>query len=80
MKPSLPREPPSNRRSEAIRAAAADPLDWNRFARIATRHHVVGLAHDGLAKAGIAVPAQIAEELRLPLWLWRQSTRRGHFS
>jgi hypothetical protein len=55
--------PPSDRRTQAIRAAAAGPLDWNRFVRIVMRHRVVGLAHDGLTKAGIAVPAQIAEDL-----------------
>src|SRR4051794_39696558 len=55
--------PPSSRRTDAIRAAAAGPLDWNRFVRIVMRHRVVGLAHDGLATAAIVVPAQIAEDL-----------------
>ena len=35
--------PPSDRRTEAIRAAAAEPLDWPRFLRVARRHQVIGL-------------------------------------
>jgi hypothetical protein len=55
--------PPSDRRTENIRAAAAAPLDWSRFVRIVMRHRVVGLVHDGLTKAGVPVPTQIAEDL-----------------
>jgi hypothetical protein len=55
--------PPSDRRSEAIHDAAAGPLDWDRFLRVAKRHCVVGLVHDGLKRAGVAVPSQIAEKI-----------------
>ena len=43
--------PPSDRRTEAIKAAATRPLDWTRFLRVARRHGVVGLVRDGLATA-----------------------------
>ena len=55
--------PPSDQRSKVIRAAAAAPLDWNRFLRVVARHRVVGLAHDGLSRARPNVPAPIAREL-----------------
>src|SRR5437660_650992 len=49
--------PPSDHRTGAIRAAAAEPLDWSLFERIVTRHRVVGLAYQGLRTAGVQVPA-----------------------
>ena len=55
--------PPSDRRTEAIRAAAAGPLDWDRFLRVATRQRVVGLAHDGLRRARPDVPPSIASDI-----------------
>jgi hypothetical protein len=55
--------PPSDCRNEAIRAAAASPLDWPRFLRVARRHGVVGLAHDGLRRARVEQPPQIAEAI-----------------
>ena len=55
--------PPSDRRTEAIRAAAAGPLDWPRFLRVARRHQVVGLVHDGLTRARPDVPPEIAREI-----------------
>src|SRR5436309_7042786 len=55
--------PPSDRRTEAIRAAAAGPLDWDRFLRVATRQRVVGLAHDGLRRARPDVPPRIASDI-----------------
>ena len=55
--------PPSDRRTEAIRAAAAGPLDWPRFLRVARRHRVVGLVHDGLTRAQPDVPPEIAREI-----------------
>ena len=73
MAPSLSREfllaaactiwPPSDRRTEAIREAAADPLDWDRFLRVVVRHRIVGLVHDGLTRAQPAVPPAIAQEI-----------------
>jgi hypothetical protein len=55
--------PSSNRRIEAIHAAAREVLDWRRFLRVALRHRVVGLVHDGLTRAEPGVPAQIAQDI-----------------
>lgn len=55
--------PPSDRRIQAIRAAAAAPLDWPRFVRVAKRHQVVGLVHDGLTRVRPTVPPQIVGEI-----------------
>jgi hypothetical protein len=55
--------PPSDRRIEAIRAAATEVLDWARFLRVALRHQVVGLVHDGLTRAQPGVPVEIAREI-----------------
>jgi Uncharacterised nucleotidyltransferase len=55
--------PPSDCRTEAIRAAAAGPLDWSRFLRLANRHQVVGPIHDGLSRAQLDVPPQTAREI-----------------
>jgi hypothetical protein len=54
--------PPSDRRTDAIRTAAAGPLDWSRFLRVANRHQVVGLVHDGLTRARTDMPPEIAQE------------------
>ena len=51
--------PPSDRRNQAIHAAASGPLDWSRFVRVATRHRVIGLVHDGLTRARPDVPPEI---------------------
>jgi hypothetical protein len=55
--------PPSDHRTEAIRTAAAGPLDWPRFLRVVERHRVVGLVHDGLTSAKPKVPPEIAREI-----------------
>src|ERR1700733_10013092 len=55
--------PPSHRRKNAIRDAAAGSIDWALFLRIVRRHDVVGLVHDGLGRAQIAVPPDIARSL-----------------
>jgi Uncharacterised nucleotidyltransferase len=55
--------PPSEGRIDAIRAAASEVLDWPRFLRVARRHRVVGLVHDGLTRAQPGVPAEIAREI-----------------
>jgi hypothetical protein len=57
--------PPSNNRIEAIRNAANGPLDWDRFLHLAMRHDVMGLVHDGLRRAQIAVPSRIAQAIRI---------------
>jgi Uncharacterised nucleotidyltransferase len=55
--------PPSDRRTEAIHAAASEPLDWARFLRVATRHQVIGLIREGLTQAQLDVPPEIADEI-----------------
>ena len=55
--------PPSERRTKAIDAAAAGPLDWSRFVRVATRQRVIGLVHDGLTRVRPDVPPEIVREI-----------------
>ena len=55
--------PPSDRRIEAIRVAATGGLDWPRFLRVALRHRVVGLVHDGLTRARLDLPPAIAQKI-----------------
>jgi hypothetical protein len=54
--------PPSDRRMRTIRAAAAGPLDWPRFLRVAKRHQVIGLVHNGLRQVQAGVPPEIIRE------------------
>lgn len=54
------RWPPSETRTEAIRKASSKPLDWSRVLRVAKRHQVIGLVHDGLTRARKEVPTDIA--------------------
>jgi hypothetical protein len=54
--------PPSNCRAETIRAAVAGPLNWQRFLRVARRHQVVGLVHDGLTRMRPDVPPEVVRE------------------
>jgi Uncharacterised nucleotidyltransferase len=51
--------PPSDRRTDAIRTAAAKPLDWHRFLRVARRHQVIGLVHEGLRPVRPSMPPEI---------------------
>jgi len=57
--------PPSDRRTEAISAAIAGPFDWSRFLRVAARHRVIGLVHDGLTRreTGRQATALVRENL-----------------
>jgi Uncharacterised nucleotidyltransferase len=55
--------PPSDRRTDAIRTAAAKPLDWPRFLRVARRHQVIGLVHEGLRLVRPDVPPEIVREI-----------------
>jgi hypothetical protein len=56
--------PPSDRRTEAISAAAAaGPLDWSRFVRVAARQRVIGLVHEGLTRAQPDVPSKVVSEI-----------------
>jgi hypothetical protein len=75
--------PNSEKRSTAIAQAAAATIDWGRFARIVRRHRIVGLAQDGLKRAGQSVPAETAqflatataEQLRLNLLFAAETVR-----
>jgi hypothetical protein len=75
--------PPSDHRTEAIRATAARPLDWSRFLRVANRHQVVALTHDGLMRAlpdvrpdiTREIGAQVATLVRKNLEMARESLR-----
>ena len=55
--------PPSDRRTDVIRTAAAGPFDWPRFLRVARRHQVIGLVHEGLTHARPDVPREIVGEI-----------------
>src|SRR5262249_31585683 len=55
--------PRSDRRTEAIRTAMSNPLDWTRFLRVAKRHQVIGLVHDGLTQVRPDVPSEIVREI-----------------
>jgi hypothetical protein len=55
--------PPSDRRTEAIRAAVTGNIDWARFIRVAMRHWVVGLVHHGLTGARPDLPPAVAQEI-----------------
>lgn len=55
--------PPSDRRTQAIRAAASGSLDWPQFLRVVQRHRVFGLAHQGLTEARLAIPPEIRREI-----------------
>src|SRR5262245_292577 len=57
--------PPSDYRTDKIRAAATKPLDWVRFLRVIRRHGVLGLAHDGLVRARPEVPSEIVQEIAM---------------
>lgn len=46
-----------------MRAAAAGPVDWPFLLRVARRHRVEGLVHDGLARAGTSQTPDVAETL-----------------
>ena len=47
-------------RDAAVREAAGGALDWPRVERVARRHRVFALVHDGLVDAGVAVPEATA--------------------
>ncbi|MEA3038969.1 MAG: hypothetical protein QOE79_1482 [Sphingomonadales bacterium] len=57
------RWPPSAARDAAVRAAAAEPIDWTLFPKVVARHRVEGLVHDALKAAEIPVPAEVATAL-----------------
>lgn len=54
--------PPSPQRDTAIADAAT--VDWARFLKVVNRHRVSGLVWNGLTRAGIEIPPDIAEILK----------------
>jgi Uncharacterised nucleotidyltransferase len=62
------RWPPSETRSNCIRATAKAPVDWERFLGIVERHRIWGLARQGLTQAGVALPAEIDRALNAKTW------------
>lgn len=57
------RWPPSSQRDAAIADAATAPMDWIRFLRVVKRHRVPGLVWNGLTRARIEIPPDIADML-----------------
>ncbi|MEO8813131.1 MAG: nucleotidyltransferase family protein [Caulobacteraceae bacterium] len=55
--------PPSEAAASAVRERTSG-IDWTAFARLLARHRIEGLAWDALARAGVAVPEPIANDLR----------------
>ena len=56
--------PLSEPRLAAIRTAADGSLDWPGVLRLAKRHRVEGLVHHALTEAGLAMPQEIAADLK----------------
>ena len=55
--------PPSDCRTETIRAAAAKALDWTLFLRVVERHGVWGFVHEGLNRVKPNIPPEIMREI-----------------
>jgi hypothetical protein len=55
--------PSTDRRMEAICGAAAQPLNWTRFLRVANRHQMIGLVHHGLTQARPDLPPEVVREI-----------------
>src|SRR6266568_5076439 len=55
--------PPSDQRTGAVRNAASGPIDWPRVLRVAKRHQLIELLHEGLTRAQLVVPLEIAREI-----------------
>ena len=58
------RWPPSAERIEAVRVAAARPVNWNRFLRVVRRQRVEGLVSDAFERAGVKPPLAELSMLR----------------
>jgi len=57
------RWPRGGARAEAVRAAAAAPVDWDRVERVTRRHRVYAQVQDGLADARVALPDAFGRRL-----------------
>jgi hypothetical protein len=55
--------PPGDKRVAAVNAAASRAIDWQVLLALATRQGIVGLVHDGLRRAAIALPPEAAGAL-----------------
>jgi hypothetical protein len=55
--------PPGESRIDAVRKAAVYGIDWPRLLAVSRRHGIVGLVHDGLNRAAIAIPNEAASAL-----------------
>jgi len=55
--------PQTDRRNQAICAAASGPLDWPLFLRVVQRHRIFGLAHQGLKEVRLSIPPEICREI-----------------
>ena len=55
--------PQSQQRLAAIRKAAQANIDWHRFLKLVSRHRIWSLVNDGLTRAGITLPPDIAQSL-----------------
>jgi hypothetical protein len=55
--------PPSAQRTEAIRNAASGPINWPRVLRVAKRHQLIELLHEGLTRAQLVEPLEIARAI-----------------
>jgi hypothetical protein len=58
--------PPSNRRTEAIRAAVSSTLDWSRVLPVARQHQLVGLVHHGLMQTPLDLPSEFVHRIATP--------------
>ncbi len=55
--------PPSERRDEAVRAAARSVNDWDRFLRVVQRQRVAGLVQSAVSSAKVELPPHIEQQL-----------------
>ena len=55
--------PQSQQRLVAIREAVQENIDWHRFLKLVSRHRIWSLVSDGLTRAGIALPPDMAQSL-----------------
>lgn len=68
------RWPPSDERTAAIRAAAKEVSDWDRFLRLVKRHRVAPQVRHALGGTAIETPLAIDRELKAMV---ERDTRRG---
>lgn len=57
------RQPPSELRDEAVRAAARGVNDWDRFLRVVQRQRVAGVVQSALSSANVELPPHVERHL-----------------